>query len=62
MFKVLMLDHTWWRCRVHFMCNALACAGKHGKRLVPAVITAASAKMPERQHVNRPGFPGGSNL
>ena len=47
---------TWQRCRVHFMRNALAHAGKSGRRVVAAFIatafaqdTAAAAKAQWRQ-------------
>jgi transposase-like protein len=35
---------TWQRCRVHFMRNALAHAGKQGKRLFAAFIATAFAQ------------------
>ncbi|TAD92150.1 MAG: IS256 family transposase [Alphaproteobacteria bacterium] len=40
--KVLMA--TWQRCRVHFMRNALAHAGKSGRRVVSAFIATAFAQ------------------
>lgn len=33
-----VLNATWQRCRIHFMRNALAHAGKHGRRVVSAFI------------------------
>ncbi|WP_192855932.1 IS256 family transposase, partial [Tardiphaga robiniae] len=38
-----VLNATWQRCRVHFMRNALAHAGKSGRRLVSAFIATAFA-------------------
>ncbi|SMX56418.1 Putative transposase (fragment) [Bradyrhizobium sp. ORS 285] len=38
-----MLNAIWQRCRVHFMRNALAHAGKSGRRVVSAVIATAFA-------------------
>jgi putative transposase len=35
---------TWQRCRVHFMCNVLAHAGKNGRRVVAAFIATAFAQ------------------
>ena len=35
---------TWQRCRVHFMRNALAHAGKSGRRVVSAFIAIAFAQ------------------
>jgi len=35
---------TWQRCRVHFMRNALAHAGKSGRRVVAAFIATAFAQ------------------
>jgi putative transposase len=35
---------TWQRCRVHFMRNALAHAGKNGRRVVSAFIATAFAQ------------------
>ena len=35
---------TWQRCRVHFMRNALAHAGKSGRRVVSAFIATAFAQ------------------
>jgi transposase-like protein len=43
-----VLSATWQRCRVHFMRNALAHAGKSGRRVVSAFIATAFA-----QDVNR---------
>jgi len=57
---------TWQRCRVHFMRNALAHAGKSGRRVVAAFIatafaqdTAAAAKAQWRQVADqvRPKLP-----
>ncbi len=39
-----MLNATWQRCRVHFMRNALAHAGKSGRRVVSAFIATAFAQ------------------
>ena len=39
-----VLSCTWQRCRVHFMRNALAHAGKRGKRVVAAFIATAFAQ------------------
>lgn len=39
-----MLDASWQRCRVHFMRNALAHAGKSGRRVVSAFIATAFAQ------------------
>ncbi len=39
-----ILTATWQRCRVHFMCNALAHAGKSGRRVVSAFIATAFAQ------------------
>ena len=36
-----MLHASWRRCRVHFMRNVLAHAGKQGRRVVDAVRCAA---------------------
>lgn len=44
-----VLSATWQRCRVHFMRNALAYAGKSGRRVVSAFVAAAFAQ----------GHPGG---
>jgi transposase-like protein len=41
-FKILTA--TWQRCRVHFMRNALAHAGKSGRRVVSAFIATAFAQ------------------
>src|SRR5579885_1275238 len=38
------LNATWQRCRVHFMRNALAHAGKSGRRVVSAFIATAFAQ------------------
>ena len=35
------LHAAWQRCRVHFMRNALAHAGRHGRRVVAAFIGTA---------------------
>jgi putative transposase len=39
-----VLDASWQRCRVHFMRNALAHAGKSGRRVVSAFIATAFAQ------------------
>jgi putative transposase len=39
-----VLHATWQRCRVHFMRNALAHAGKNGRRVVSAFIATAFAQ------------------
>ena len=39
-----VLGATWQRCRVHFMRNALAHAGKSGRRVVSAFIATAFAQ------------------
>lgn len=39
-----VLNASWQRCRVHFMCNALAHAGKSGRRVVSAFIATAFAQ------------------
>jgi putative transposase len=39
-----VLTATWQRCRVHFMRNALAYAGKNGRRVVSAFIATAFAQ------------------
>ena len=39
-----VLQSTWQRCRVHFMRNALAHAGKSGRRVVSAFIATAFAQ------------------
>ena len=61
-----MFQATWQRCRVHFMRNALAHAGKSGRRVVAAFIAtafaqddAASAKAQWRQVADqvRPKLP-----
>jgi putative transposase len=38
------LNATWHRCRVHFMRNVLAHAGKSGRRVVSALIATAFAQ------------------
>ena len=38
-----VMNATWQRCRVHFMRNALAHAGKSGRRVVSAFIATAFA-------------------
>jgi transposase-like protein len=40
---------TWQRCRVHFMRNALAHAGRSGKRVVSAFIATAFAQNDAKQ-------------
>ena len=39
-----VLNATWQRCRVHFMRNALAYAGRSGRRVVSAFIATAFAQ------------------
>ena len=39
-----MLGTTWQRCRVHFMRNATAHAGRQGRRVVSAFIATAFAQ------------------
>jgi putative transposase len=39
-----VLNATWQRCRVHFLRNALAHAGKNGRRVVCAFIATAFAQ------------------
>lgn len=39
-----MLNATWQRCRVHFVRNVLAHAGKSGRRVVAAFIATACAQ------------------
>jgi transposase-like protein len=39
-----VLSATWQRCRVHFMRNALAHAGKNGRRVVSAFMATAFAQ------------------
>ena len=39
-----VLTASWQRCRVHFMRNALAHAGKSGRRVVSAFIATAFAQ------------------
>jgi putative transposase len=39
-----ILSATWQRCRVHFMRNALAHAGKSGRRVVSAFVATAFAQ------------------
>jgi len=39
-----VLNATWQRCRVHFMRNALAHAGKSGRRVVSAFVATAFAQ------------------
>jgi putative transposase len=39
-----VLQSSWQRCRVHFMRNALAHAGKSGRRVVSAFIATAFAQ------------------
>ena len=41
---------SWQRCRVHFMRNALAHAGKSGRRVVSAFIATAFARTTPRRH------------
>src|SRR6187431_658297 len=44
-----VLNATWQRCRVHFMRNVLAHAGKSGRRVVSAFIATAFAQDDARQ-------------
>jgi transposase-like protein len=44
-----VLATTWQRCRVHFMRNALAHAGRSGRRVVSAFIATAFAQDDARQ-------------
>ena len=39
-----VLNASWQRCRVHFMRNVLAHAGKSGRRVVSAIIATAFAQ------------------
>jgi transposase-like protein len=39
-----VLNATWQRCRVHFMRNVMAHAGKNGRRVVSAFIATAFAQ------------------
>jgi putative transposase len=39
-----VLSTTWQRCRVHFMRNVLAYAGKQGRRVISAFIATAFAQ------------------
>jgi transposase-like protein len=41
---VKVLSTTWQRCRVHFMRNVLAHAGRQGRRVVSAFIATAFAQ------------------
>src|SRR6185503_630039 len=41
---VRVLNTSWQRCRVHFMLNVLAHAGKQGRRVVSAFIATAFAQ------------------
>ena len=54
-----VLHATWQRCRVHFMRNALAYAGKSGRRVVSAFIATAFAEgtMPRRRRRSGEGSP-----
>ena len=52
-----MLNATWQRCRVHFMRNVLAHAGKSGRRVVSAFIATAFA-----QETPRPPAPNGARV
>jgi putative transposase len=53
-----VLNANWQRCRVHFMRNALAHAGKSGRRVVSAFIaTALPRTMPRRQERSGAGSP-----
>ena len=48
---------SWQRCRVHFMRNALAHAGRSGRRVVSAFIATASPRMMP----SRPARSGGAS-
>jgi putative transposase len=61
-----VLNATWQRCRVHFMRNLLAHAGRHGRRLAAAFIgtifaqedkAAAKAQWRKVTDQMRPGLP-----
>lgn len=53
-----VLNATWQRCRVHFMRNALAHAGKSGRRVVSAFIATAFARTTRRRPApSVAGFP-----
>ena len=39
-----VMNATWQRCRVHFMCNVLAHAGRSGRRVISAFIATAFAQ------------------
>ena len=52
-----VLFATWQRCRVHFMRNALAHAGKSGRRVVSAFIATAFARGTTPQRRRRNGAP-----
>ena len=53
-----VLNATWQRCRVHFMRNALAHAGKSGRRVVSAFIATAFARtMPRPRGRNGAALP-----
>jgi putative transposase len=57
-----VLNATWQRCRVHFMRNALAHAGKQGRRVVAAFIGTAFAQDDAdaaRSQWRRPAAPKG---
>src|ERR1700736_2734766 len=45
-----VLHASWQRCRVHFMRNVLAHAGKQGRRVVAAFIATAFAQNFVRRH------------
>src|SRR6476620_6434723 len=47
-----VLNATWQRCRVHFMRNVLAHAGKQGRRVGPALIGPGLGQ--NRAHAARP--------
>jgi putative transposase len=55
-----VLSATWQRCRVHFMRNALAYAGKTQRRIVSAWVGTAFAQddagIPSRSFVSRPSL------
>ncbi|MGY2843447.1 transposase-like protein [Bradyrhizobium sp. USDA 4509] len=50
-----VLNASWQRCRVHFMRNALAHAGKSGRRVVSAFIATAFAQDDPRRHARDGG-------
>ena len=47
-----VLTASWQRCRVHFMRNALAYAGKNGRRVVSAFIANAGMALRQAHHLH----------